>query len=470
MKKSKVAIVFFIYLVISLLIGIRFYFKIYSPDSYVQIGAGVDTFLKTAIGNVRPIQYLITSLEFKVLGFDVDYFTVYRLNITMSLILISLTMTIMYFFIQKLSDISTKTSKILLFFSLILVFYNAFLVDIFAFLENSGMVLSFCMAVVASIIYTSKKSIKARTLLTFFVLLISEFSYQTMVVAFSLFSMVFITIKNNGKISLKEIIKINVLATIPMFLLFGYSKILEMQGVRVLGRFESSKMLLTNLNIVLMLVLLYSIVYGIYIVLCIIPTKKEKDKEKVQINGLLISLFIALVFNMSFALINCGMISLRMAWPLETIPGLCIIYFLCLDKENTKKYKVLLVLFAIVELIKFVCAIQVYDFYHERVLTNVSELHKYIQEHEQTQIKKIAVYEDANITKDKWFSIVIYLNLILNNRNDDFVYQYKTLVDNSIEEAEPKEELIDYFKQFDWNEYNEKQFIIEGDTLHFCKY
>ena len=176
------------------------------------------------------------------------------------------------------------------------------------------------------------------------------------------------------------------------------------------------------------------------------------------------------VFNMSFALINSGFISLRMAWPVETIPGLCIVYFLCLDKENTKKYKVLLILFAIVELAKFICVVQVYDYYKERVETNVNELHSYIESHPEYQINKISIYEDANITKDKWFSIVIYLNLVINNRNDDFVYQYKTLVDNSVEEAEPKEELIEYFKKFDWNNYDEKQFIIEGDTLHFCKY
>ena len=199
-KKRKINI-FLIYLVLSFFIGGIFYRVVYSSDAYTIKSLGLEFYNKYAFGNMRPIQYLITKGFMYLFGNDIKYETIYIIYLTISIVLLAISMYLVYTYIiriignnDKIKELS-KLKKVLIFICVLIIFFNRYLSDNLVYLENFTMILALFLAVLASIIYS--KNIKFKNIIVLILLIISEFSYQTMITAFVVLSFLFYALKNN---------------------------------------------------------------------------------------------------------------------------------------------------------------------------------------------------------------------------------------------------------------------------------
>lgn len=480
-KKEKVKL-FLIYLVLSFLIGGIFYRIVYSSDAYTIKSLGLEFYNKYAFGNMRPIQYLITKGFMYLFGTDIKYETIYIMYLTISLILLAISMYLVYTYIikiisenDKIKELS-KLKKVLIFISVLIIFFNRYLSDNLVYLENFTMILALFLAVVASIIYT--KNIKFKNIIVLGLLIVSEFSYQTMITAFVVLSLLFYALKNNNRISIKYIIKLTIHFIVPLLLLFCFSKI-EFEGMEVNTRYAKSDEYLDLIIGLVVQIFTYSMEYILYYLLFTIIFNfihLEKENSYITYNLFLI-IILSVCYSYSFGIINNGTISNRMAWCIGALAGIICLYIIVFrnDVENKKKrYFSGIIVVCIIEFVIYFMLYGIYVRYNNTIKNNTAYVINYIEEYNKNhedKIEKIALYKDENITESEWYSVVVYLVPGIYNVEDNFYLHLKIYSNDKIEYVDPDDRIQDkYFKGKDFNEFSNEQFVVENNILHFCKY
>lgn len=481
-KKEKIKS-FFLYLVISFCLGAIFYRVVYTSDAYNIVGYDLETYNVFALGNMRPLQYVITKGFMWLLGSDIKYEIIYSIYLTITLVLLALSMYLVYTYLIKIINENeripklTKLKKGLIFVCIIFMFFNRYLSDNLVYLENLTMILSLFLAVVASILYS--KNIKYKNVICLILLIISEFSYQTMITTFIILSLIFYAIKSNKKIDFKYLIKASILFVIPLILLFIFSKYLGEKGVVINDRYSKLNeyiMVFAAIGVQLFIYIMKYILY--YFIFSIIFNFVSIDKEKKYITyNLIFILITAALYTYSFAIINGAYMSNRMAWNIGAISSIiCLFIIIYRDDIELKKkrYKVTISLFLLIELVLFYSLYGIYTVYNNKVENNCKYVINYIEkwnsEHEE-KIDRIALYKDESITESEWFSIVPYLTLKIYNIEESFYTQFKIYSNNKYYEVEPSDEIFNrHFKGKDWQEFDLEQFVVYGNTLHMCKF
>ncbi|MDO4283524.1 MAG: hypothetical protein Q4D02_07815 [Clostridia bacterium] len=480
-RKEKIKI-FFVFLLLSFLLGGIFYAVKYSSDAYEIVGWGIENYNQFAWGNMRPLQYLITKAFIFVLGSDVQYEVIYTIYLTLALILLAFSMYFVYVYMIKLIDENekieklTKWKKLLMLICVSFMFFNRYLSDNLIYLENLTMILALFLAVVASILYS--KNIKFKNIICLVLLVISEFSYQTMITAFVVLSLLFYTLKNSKKIELKYLIKLSVLFVIPLICLYGFSKI-EFNNIEINDRYAASDEIIYVILGVILQVLIYFIKYILYyFVVGIIFHFTNIDKENKYVNyNLILILFISVAYSYSFGLINKACLSNRMAWSIGALFSIICLFVIVFKHDiemKRKKYGIAIGCICLLELTLFYSLYGVYIIYNNKVETNAQYVISYVDKWEKENDKKIesiAFYQDEEITKSEWFSIVPYLTMTIYNVEDDFYTQLKIVSNNRFLYLESSDEVFnEYFKGQDWKELDDGQFVVIDNTLHMCKF
>lgn len=480
-KKEKFKI-FFVYLAISFLIGGIFYKVVYSSDAYTIIAYGLEDYNKFALGNMRPLQYIITNIFMYFFGNNIRYEIIYIVFLSFSLLLIAISMYFVYTHIinilnknEKIQKL-TKLKKSLIFISIIFMFFNIYLSDNLVYLENFTMILALFLSVVASIIYT--KNIKYKSVICLVLLVISEFLYQTMITSFVVLSLLFYALQNNKKIDIRYLIKLSIFFIIPLLLLFVFSKI-NIEGITVNSRYAHGREYIAIILNILLQIFIYSVVNILYFLLISVVlgfTKICKDNKYIDYNIFFIILT-SVIYTYSFAIINKGAISNRMAWCIGALFSIISLYITVFREDvniKKKRYIFVIVTTLIIEISLYLSLYFVYVRYNKTVEKNAKYVINYIDEYNSLhdkKIEKIALYSDDNITEEKWFSIVPYLAIDIYNVEDEFYGQVKIFSNSKISYSESDEKIYEkYFRGKDWYEFNSKQFIVIDSTLHFCKY
>lgn len=469
-----------IFLAISFVIGSIFFLVPKSADSYNIMQFGLEYYNdEFVLGNMRPLQYVIDLLIIKGFG-NVSYNILYLIFLSISLILTGISMYLVFNHLNKLisskDKIKEKKIKIgLIFFCVVFMFFNMYFSDNLLYLENLTMTLSLFLTVIASIIYS--KNIKGKTIISLILLTIAEFNYQTMIMPFVVLSMLFYAVEKEEKINIKFMLKISIITLIPMLLLFGTSKIFEINNITVnVRRIESLEEFYSSIFLIVGQIIVYLVIYKIVdLAICSVMKKSKEVKDNVSVNMNVI-IFNTVLYNFAFALINKGFLSNRMAWCIGALASIICIYRL-LYAENIYKEKRLI--YAIISLI-FITEISFYAYfayinfkYNKITLNNVEYVMNYItkyNEKNEINIENIALYSDKEITNEAWSIIVPYLDFNIYNGNDTFDVQLCLFGDPTLLFEDKNEEIEEYFKSNDWNEFSEEQFIVEDNTLHFCMY
>lgn len=481
-KKEKIKN-FFLFLVISFALGGIFYRVVYTSDAYNIVGYDLETYNVFAFGNMRPLQYVITKGFMWLLGSDVKYEIIYSIYLTITLVLMSLSMFLVYTYLIKIINENEKLAKLtklkkgLILICIVFMFFNRYLSDNLVYLENLTMILSLFLAVVASILYS--KNIKCKNIICLVLLIISEFSYQTMITSFIVLSLLFYAIKNDKKIDLKYLLKESILFIVPLILLFIFSKFLEAKGVVINDRYSKLNEYLMVFAAIAVQVFIYVMKYILYyFIFSIIFNFVSIDKEKKYITyNLIFILLTAVLYTYSFAIINGAYMSNRMAWNIGAISSIiCLFVIIYRDDIELKKkrYKITISIFFLIEIVLYYSLYGIYTVYNNKVENNCKYVINYIEEwnseHEE-KIDRIALYKDESITDSEWFSIVPYLTLKIYNIEESFYTQFKIYSNDKYYESEPSDEVFNkHFKGKDWQEFNSEQFVVYGNTLHLCKF
>lgn len=480
-EKSSI-LYFFFFLTITLIVLIPYFKGIYSPDGY-YIHYESTYFLETILGNLRPIQALIYLL---FLSLHLTYAQMYLITTILSTIFLTLTIFLVYKKIYTIWKSNHSTYSHISYFILALgcltLFLNRYLTDNMIFLENHTMTLATLLAVIASIVYTSNR--KYKTIITFVLLLLSEFSYQTMIVSFVLLVVLYHIIdKNTKKITLPYLLKLIVLILIPMILLYLFSYLLKYFNINILDRTISFD-ILTIIRLLLELlvnILRATNLYIFYPIITIVLLYILNGKKVIQINLKQLLLKLSFLFTLcilltcSFTLINYGVLSNRMALGIGMIPGICLIFFISHCPVIKSKF-ILAIMFLtpILELAFFYYFHLVYFNHTKLEEQNVQYIAAQIDNYtKQTgiEVTSIAFYEDKQINTKIW-------NAQLNNicRTDyPNTYQYDRVIYGyspyHLEEISCDEQIYQkYFKDKDWDSFSTEQLVFVHNTLHLCKY
>ncbi len=482
MKKNHKIKIFISCVLISFVIGAMFYKVVYAPDAYTIMADGISSYNdNTVFANMRPLQYLITKMFVCFLGENVRYEVIYLIYLTLSLIFIAISMYLVYTYILKLIEENdnleklTKFKKVLIFSCIVFMFFNKYIADNLIYLENLTMILSLFLAIIASIIYS--KNIKFKNIICLVLLIISEFSYQTMITAFVLYSLIFYTLKENKKIDFKFLVKVTILFLVPLLLLYGFSK-LNINGIIPNDRYAKGNEIFIVVSNTLLQVLIYSMVYLVlYLFLDIIFKRKNINSSNYLRNNIIYIIFLTVIYTYSFALINGAHLSYRMAFCIGALPSIICMFIILVSNYKIRSI-VLVTICMLFNLLIYYNLYFVYSDYNNRIEDNAMYVVNYIDNFNKThneKIEKVVIYDDKNVTKSKFYSVVPYLfyRIIDNvyNVGDILGSHIKIYSNFRFTLGEKEDEIYEkYFYDKDWNEYDESQFVVLGDTLHYCRY
>mgnify|MGYP005800685257 FL=1 len=156
-----------------------------------------------------------------------------------------------------------------------------------------------------------------------------------------------------------------------------------------------------------------------------------------------------------------------------------LIFAVCGTKwmEYKKRWFGLLIITGIIEYAIFLGYYAIFLKYNQYIDENCSVVGEYIIDYNKThdeKIENIILYASDSIKKERWYSYVPYLHFQIYNVEDNFFDQLMIYLDGKekLNEIEKEDETIcqTYFKGKEWIEFSADQFVVIGNTLHFCKY
>ena len=458
----------------------------YATDTYSVLAGSRKEIFNHFMQSGRFITALFWGAV-NVLKFS-DYL-IYFLSFALAIICISLAIYNLQLVINK----KIENSAISLILSTVTII-NPFSIELFLFIEKGIFGLGILLSILAfsSFVKYLEDGNKKYILYIIAFMLIATFCYQGVIGIFIAISSIYVVIYNKN---IKDFIKNNLIILlgygIPAIINFVTVKFIYGNS-RVTGKvilleslqkiFEGSKEMLATYSILpkYTLVILVCILIIIYIALLLTNKKENKIKKLFNFLGL-IYIFIAIIGISIAPQIMQETSSIwfvpRSTYPFGAIIGIISIYFiLTLDKNNIKY-----ILIGIINISLLV--IQLYSFnkieidhYNLNYLDKLNSISigeeiKVYEKETGNKVTKICIYNDQNVSftypeiwakKDTNITGFYPDWSIINMIN-----YYNNL---ELEETEKDEEIEEYFTQFDWTNYNDKQIIFIGDTIHYCKF
>ena len=460
----------------------------YAPDTYFAFTNTTKAVMNQFISGGRIVTAFAAGVSIGIMNLSdkMIYFLSYMLAITCTIISL-----------YKLSNLLNKDikNKTICLIIATLIIINPFSFELFVYIEKGIMMLSVLMCVLAVEQiekWFSDKSWKHAIIALIYVM-IATCSYQGTVGAFVAISLFYIIkYSKNIKEFLLNNVKIATIYGIPAISNFLIVKFLgsnsRVEGQIILSEsiekiVQGLKSLLINTyNILPKYVFLVAIVGTVgFITYKIIVSKEEQKRNKIlkfaAIIYILAGTLVATIAPQILQNTNSIWFVARSSYPMASIIGILLMYaFYQFDiKESEKNVTIAIcIVFLVIQLFCFTrLAIDGYIVnYKDKQEAN--EIIKQIEAYEKesgNEITQIAIYYDKNTTyvhSDVKASGDINVRALCTNWASQFIINYYS--GRRLEQIESNEEIKQTFNQEDWNQYDEKQIILENNTIHLCLY
>lgn len=397
----------------------------------------------------------------------------------------------------ELINAKVKNNLVSLLISVITII-NPFSIELFMYIEKGILTLAVLLSVLAvksfvKYLEGNKKSLIWMVLL----MLVAVFCYQGVVGIFIAISAVFIILYSKN---IKDFIRNNFI----ILLGYGIPAIINFLTVRtffVNDRVNGEIILGESINKILQgtesMLSTYGILpEGIFLILLsliillafltIVLNKEKISKKIIMILSLLYIIIIALAITIAPQIMqNTASIWFvpRSTYCFASIIGIVAMYIVLCAKEYKIKSKIEIAKITISILAIILLIIQFYKFnqieidhYNVNYLDKVNSLQigKKILEYEEntgSKITNIAIYEDSNVSYTYPGIIAIGDMNITGFFPDWSIIKMINYYNNlNLVQVDKNEKIAENFKNEDWNNFNENQIIIEGDTIHYCKF
>lgn len=460
----------------------------YAPDTYFAFTNTTRAVMNQFLTGGRLVTAFVAGICIGIMKMN-D-----KIIYSLSYILAIICTTICLYKLSNLLNKDIKNKTICLMIATLIII-NPFSFELFVYIEKGIMIFSVLMCILAVEQIEkcfSNKSWKHAIIALIYVM-IATCSYQGTVgifVAISLFYI--IKYSRNVKEFLLNNIKVATIYGVPAITNFLIVKFLGSNS-RVEGQIIFSKsiekimqglksLLINTYNILPKYVFLIAIVGIIaFITYKIIVSKEEKKRNKIL-------KFLAVIYILAGTLVatiapqilqNTESIWFvaRSSYPMASIIGILLMYtFYQFDIKKSEKnaITVICILFLIIQLSCFTkLAIDGY-IVNYKDKQEATEIIKQIETYEKetgNKITKIAIYHDKNTTyvhSGIKASGDINVRALCTDWASQFIINYYS--GRRLETLKSNEEMQQKFIQQDWNQYDEKQIILENDTIHLCLY
>ena len=490
--KNKIKIIFsskelYIFLGITLIFFGIFSNMQYAPDTY----AVFNNSLKTTVQHFFSCGRIVTGIFIgTILGlFKLSTKSLYIISYFIAIICSTFSMYKLYNITEK--EIRNKCIRAIV---SILIVINIFSIELFMYIEKGIMMLSVLLSILA--VEQTKKTLegnKKSSIKALILMLLATCCYQGTVGIYVALSMIYI-IKYSKNIMgfIKNNISVALLYGIPAIINFIFVKF-YFKNSRIKGDivfndsiakiFKGTKDMFLGtyqlfpkyLFITILSILIIYIIYKIII-------KKSDNKIKIlEILGIfyiILGTTIVTVLPQMLQATNSIWFVARTSYPVASLIGILIIYAGMKIKTEQKENKLLLlsfIIFLIIQHIYFInFEIDNYKVNYQDMLI-AKEISNKIEKYEKESgqvVNKLSVYNDM---KPNYTYYNIHASGDMNIKAFSTEWSTKDIIKNYTNKNElnivDKDEKIEkYFKEQDWETYNEKQIIIENETLHICNY
>ena len=470
-----------------LLFGVNIYLS-YATDSYCTLTNGFHgSAIDMATRNGRPIIGLIYELHYLSGLSNISF---YYISSALALVFLGVSVWI-YQEILKKYEIK-ENIRILLAFAAIA---NIFIIEYFMFIEKCGFMLAILFDVIA--VYWIDKFFSERRMSYYFftvlAMILAIFTYQGTIAIFVILS---ITFAMKQAKSFKQYIinglSIGVAYVIPVIIdlvafkfIFKSSRIAEkpdyistLKNV-ILGTITNGEQTFNILP-------KYFFLISAFVVFSALIVSAITSRRSVwRIFNALIIIMASCIFSTATILQGSGWWATRTVYPIASmVAALAIDIFVNEDGIPQNKliqrftHAVSILVVSILVIFQYLSFNKIYiDKYQINALDQYRYQYIYqaicdYQEETGTEIKKIAVYDDAERSWPQYSNLYCTGDLVVSAFSTDWsdVTALNYYMQTSYEKVSRVEKYEKYFSGKNWYHLSNDQLIFDGDTLHLCVY
>ena len=392
-------------------------------------------------------------------------------------------------------DVDSRFLKFLIPF---LIIINPFSIELFLFIEKGIMWFGvfMCICAVEQVVkYLSSDSVKRKkkknVILALFLMFVANCSYQGVVGIFVSISLVYILkYSKNVKEFLKNNVVIGCIYGIPALLDFILIKLLYNSN-RLNGRIafnesiikiiiNTKKMAIKTYNILPKYLLIFCIFFTFVLLCCKIIMGKNTQKWYIIILKylyILIGIVVITVIPQIAQPTKDIWFVARSTYSFSSIYGILVLY-LFLNCKMDKSTTVLIIAISLILLMfqfqKFGIIIKDRYILNEKDYNVSMQIINKIKEYEQNtgkKITKIQIYDDKN---PGYTYGGIFATGDINVKAYSTEWSTKAILEYYLKrkliQEEKNEEIMKFFLERDWNEFNEEQIIFSENTINLCKF
>ena len=491
MNKLEIKKILF-FIIVSILFTFNFFNVHYALDTYFTVNSGYRGYIDMFSKNGRLITALIWKIA-DIIKIPVNNFII--LGGIFSAIICGLSIYVIFKKLNKLINKNNEKNKEIIICILSIIFiFNCMLLQNFVFAENFVMILGLYLAINAAIM-VDNENILMENIIPSLILIIATCCYQGIInVYLTLASIIiFINYNNDIKNIFTKFIKVCINYIIAMGTNFAIIKfinkfILINQTVRIEGNLDLMYNILFPLKMLksvlietagmmpqylFLIILIISVSIYIYTVI----------KNKVNIKNIVISVIIFFIAYLScfvpmMALSKESLdAAARLLFSIGALPGVIIILSYYLNKEiNIEKIiLVFMSILLIVNLANYLFISREHLITNRNDIAETKEIYKLIEKYEKENNIKVDTvvagmdknpkyYYDRNYYKNELTVRANYIGFIetaVLNMVSKRSFNYINM--NQIQKEK-------YFKNIDYDKFNENQIVFENNIMYWYKY
>lgn len=484
MNKRNI-IIFTVLLLICVIIFFDFLNMHYATDTYNIINRGyVEYAITYSLNDGRIFMCAITLIA----GFINMPIKIYVVTLTfLSLIVSCISIMKLKNIVEKNKKTENLFKEIILIIICFTIIFNFMFLENMQFAETFVMSMSILLYIIGADILTSEE--KNRFIKTCILVILGIFCYQGTLGSFVVMVFMFSIIKDKQKELLKNFIISGIICVIASATNLLQIKICGALLGMEQNRFGSIKNIFTMISYIISslgYILVntagifpkYMFIGILFSVVMIADICLHKDEKIIRVYIILLTI---ISIGVSFAInifTSAGFGTGRMMFPIGALIG--NIFLLLYSKtsifEDKKKIMSFMVIgYFIIILINYVYIINKHSEVEKLTQNECRIIGEYIINYEKTTgntVNKIAVYSDNKPTyyynNIKNYSALCIRPLSVEWADNGSISYW---CDKELEEIQPSKEIYEvYFKDKNWDELCQEQFIFIDDTMHYCIY
>lgn len=488
-NNKKDLLIFIIIFFITCLVFVEFIIGHFSTDTYNIINRGYKEYaIKYSLNDGRPIMSII-SLCANFLNMPIN---VYISLLTVLAIVVScFSVILLKNIVAQYKKPNKLNQEIVLTLICYITIFNFMFLENMQFAECFVMSVSILIWIIASKVLVSKE--KNYIIKTFILMIIGICFYQATISFFVVLVILLTLLSDNKNHTIKNLLLNTLLSGLFCIIAVAFN-LAQIKIVDYFTGMSQTRMGSIN-NIIYMVPAIFKSIpsilvntcsifpkylFLIYLFLIVVVYNLDKKNFKLNLDVFTIivsSILLSFAMNI-FTAASFG--SARMLYPIGTLVG--IIFIIVFLKTNNFKEGflkpiliILLVTYSIITIVNYI-----YIIHSQKIIENLNKeeceiINEYMIEYENNtgnKLRKIAICYDINPTyyyeeiKNKSSLCIRPLSV---EWSDDGSINYFT--NRSLEEINmPKEIYLKYFKNKDWEELSEEQFVFIDDIVYYCIY